>query len=157
MWPTPRCGHKPHVSSFLPRVMPIRDAFARDLCAYSESDIQSAISAYFGRIDVGQSMCDRVWCSPPHFSASHLWRTSRSSAHESMQILSTDEEKTLVRWITDLSHTGFPTSPALAVAMAEAIRRGRFQLSRTPPSYPRPIGKSWLDRFRKRHPEIQGA
>lgn len=74
-----------------------------------------------------------------------------------MQILSTDEENALVRWITHLSHTGFPTSPALAVAMAEEIRRCRFRLSRTPPSYPRPIGKSWLDRFRKRHPEIQGA
>ena len=67
------------------------------------------------------------------------------------------EEKTLVRWITHLTRTGFPASPALAIQMAEEIRRNRYRLSKTPPSSQRPIGKSWLDRFRPRHPEIQGA
>jgi len=41
--------------------------------------------------------------------------------------------------------------------MAEEIRRSRYQLVSVPPSYDRPIGKSWLDRFRKRHSEIQGV
>jgi len=41
--------------------------------------------------------------------------------------------------------------------MAEEIRRSRYQLASVPPSYDRPISKSWLDRFRKRHSEIQGV
>jgi hypothetical protein len=41
--------------------------------------------------------------------------------------------------------------------MAGEIRRDRFPLSRDPPSYPHPIGKSCLDRFRVRHPEMQGV
>lgn len=74
-----------------------------------------------------------------------------------MQILSSAEEKTLVRWITHLTSTGFPASPSLVVAIAEEIRKNRYQVARLPPSYPRPIGKSWLDRFRARHPDIQGV
>ena len=41
--------------------------------------------------------------------------------------------------------------------MAEEVRRNRFQLTHSIISYPRPIGKSWLDRFRTRHPEIKGV
>jgi hypothetical protein len=84
-------------------------------------------------------------------------RLSRSHAHENRQILSSAEEKTLARWITRLTNTGFPASPALGVQMAEEICRNRFALSREPPSYARPIGKSWLDRFHVCHPEIQGV
>lgn len=73
-----------------------------------------------------------------------------------MQVLSNAEEKTLVRWITHLTSTGFPASPSLAMSIAEEIRGNRYQVARLPPSYPRPIGKSWLDRFRARHPDIQG-
>ena len=45
--------------------------------------------------------------------------------------------------------------PALVVNMAEEIRRSRFQLSQSP-SPLRPIGEQWIDRFRTRHPDIQG-
>jgi hypothetical protein len=65
--------------------------------------------------------------------------------------------KTLVRWITHLTVTGFPASPSLAIAIAEEIRKNRYQVARLPPSYPRSIGKSWLDRFRTRHPDTQGT
>ncbi|KYG40317.1 hypothetical protein M433DRAFT_160601, partial [Acidomyces richmondensis BFW] len=40
--------------------------------------------------------------------------------------------------------------------MAEEVRRSRFQLSQSPPLSLRPIGEHWIDRFRTRHPEIQG-
>jgi len=72
-----------------------------------------------------------------------------------MQILLKPEEGTLIRWITHLTNTGLPASPALVREMAEEIRRNRLQLSHTPTSYPQPIGSEWLLRFRKRHPEIQ--
>lgn len=84
-------------------------------------------------------------------------QTSRSHVPESMQILSNPEEKTLVRWITYLTSTGFPASPALAIQMAEDIRNNRYRLSKASPPSHRSIGKSWLDRFRKRHLEIQGV
>jgi hypothetical protein len=73
-----------------------------------------------------------------------------------MQVLSNAEEKTLVRWITHITIAGFPASPSLAIAIAEEIRKNRYQVAWLPPSYPRPIGKSWLDRSRARHPDIQG-
>jgi len=134
------------------------DVNIRDSDAYSESDLQTAILAY----KVGEYTSIRACASAfslPRRTLQHRisGRNSRSHAHEPMQILSPAEEKTLVRWITHLTSTGFPASPALAIEMAEEIRRGRYQLSRTPPSYLRPIGKSWLHRFRTRHPEIQGV
>ena len=48
-------------------------------------------------------------------------------------------------------------SPTLVIQMAEEIRRNRYRISKTPPSHTKPIGKSWLDRFRLRHSEIQGV
>ena len=77
------------------------------------------------------------------------------TAHEQTQILSVAEERILVRWITRLTKTGFPASPALLIGMAKEIRRSRFQLSASPPSLRR-IGDHWVERFRTRHPEIQG-
>jgi len=82
--------------------------------------------------------------------------SSSSSSHEIMQNLSTAEEETLARWITRLTRTGYPASPALALEMAEEIRRTRKSLSTTPSSYPTPISRQWLFRFRARHPEISG-
>lgn len=38
--------------------------------------------------------------------------------------------------------------------MAEDIRRLRLQLTKTLPSYTRPVSRSSLNRFRLRHPEI---
>ncbi|KAK0246679.1 hypothetical protein LTS02_017836 [Friedmanniomyces endolithicus] len=41
--------------------------------------------------------------------------------------------------------------------MAEEIRNNQYRLSKASPPSHRSIGKSWLDRFRKRNPEIQGV
>lgn len=49
-------------------------------------------------------------------------RTSRSNAMENRQNLSSAEEETLLRWITRLTCTGYPASPALVLEMAEEIR-----------------------------------
>ncbi|ODQ70192.1 hypothetical protein LIPSTDRAFT_6280 [Lipomyces starkeyi NRRL Y-11557] len=46
---------------------------------------------------------------------------SRTKSHETYQILSNVEEKTLVRWITRLTATGYPATPALLKEMAEEI------------------------------------
>jgi len=125
--------------------------------ALSEADIQAAIAA----LSAGQYSSIRkcaTGLSVPYQTLQHRLprRLSRSTSHEAMQILSKPEERTLVRWISQPTKTGFPASPALVLQMAEEIQHSRFQLSRTPPSYAKPIGKNWLDRFRNRHPEIKG-
>ena len=84
-------------------------------------------------------------------------QTSQSASYKSAQIFSNAEERTLVRWISRLTRTGFLATLALVTEMAEEIRRYRFQLSQSPPSTLRPIGEHWIDRFRTRHLEIQGV
>jgi hypothetical protein len=125
--------------------------------AYSEADILKAISA----LKNGEFQSIRkaaVASNVPNATLQSRMsgRTSRATAHESEQILSAAEEKTLARWITRLSRTGFSASPALVIEMAEDIRRGRIQLSKAAATNLRPIGKNWLSRFQTRSPEIAG-
>lgn len=84
-------------------------------------------------------------------------RKSRATANEMRQNLSTTEEETLVRWISRLTRTGYPISPALTLDIAEEIRRTRVTLSTTLPQYTTPINRRWLSRFYARHPEIEGV
>ncbi|GAB7336127.1 hypothetical protein MBLNU13_g08914t1 [Cladosporium sp. NU13] len=125
--------------------------------AYSEADIQNAISALRNN-EYRSIRKAAVAFNVPNTTLQGRMsgRTSRSTAHESEQVLSPAEEKTLARWITRLTRTGFPASPALALEMAEEIRRGRVQLSKAGTSTLRPIGENWLSRFKTRMPEIAG-
>jgi len=125
--------------------------------AESEADIQTALLAYragnFSSIRAAAGAFSVPYTTLRHRIAG---RTSRSHAYESAQILLNIEEQTLVRWISRLCRTGFPASPKLVIEMAEEVRRSRFQLSQSLPLSLRPIGEHWIDRFRTRHPEIQG-
>jgi hypothetical protein len=120
-----------------------------------ESRIQDAVAAYESGTHKSVRAAANAFSIPPSTLSYRLaGRTSRSQAHESEQILLHAEEKTLVQWLTRLTNTSFPASPALAIEMAEEIRLGRLQLSKTPPLSLRPIGNRWIDRFRARHPGI---
>ena len=120
-----------------------------------ESRIQDALLAHTsGKYRSVRAAAIAFSIPPPTLSYRIAGRTSRAQAHESVQILSHAEEKTLVRWLTRLTSTGFPASPALVMQMAEEIRRGRLQLSKTPTPLLRPIGEHWIDCFRLRHPDI---
>jgi len=131
-----------------------------DICpkpAYSEADIQKAISA------LKNNEYRSIWKAAVAFNVPNTTlqgrmsgRTSRSTAHESEQVLSPAKEKTLARWIMRLTRTGFPASPALALEMALEIRRGRVQVSKAATATPRPIGENWLSRFKTRMPGIAG-
>jgi hypothetical protein len=134
------------------------NAIERVSNAYTESKIYNALLDYRADRYTSVRKFALAYKIPlPSFRNRLAGRISRSHAHEHMQALSNAEGKTSVRWITHLTITGFPASPSLAVAIAEEIRRNRYQVARLPPSYPRPIGKSWLDRFRAHHPDIQGV
>jgi hypothetical protein len=133
------------------------DVSLRDSHAYSESDIQEAIAAIKAKRYSSIRAAACAFSVPPStLHARMSGTTSRHNAHESEQMLSSAEERTLVKWITHLTRTGYPISPALALEMAETICCQRYQLSKQAP-HQRPIGKRWLDRFRIRHPEIQGV
>jgi len=126
--------------------------------ASSETSICSAITAY----QTGEYTSIRKCATAFGVAFTTLQnrlsgRPSRRTGHQHRQILSPTEERTLVRWITHVTNGGFLVSPAFAVEMAEEVRHGRYQISSVPPSYERPIGKRWLDRFRTRHPEIKSV
>jgi len=133
------------------------DVSKRDSYAFSESIIQEAITAY--RAKRYSSIRATAYAfAIPRSTLQHRMagRASYQYSRESQQILSSAEERTLIKWITHLTHTGYPISPALALELAETIRSQRYQLSKQAP-HRRPIGKHWLDRFRTRYLEIQGV
>ena len=133
------------------------DLSLRDSHASAESTVQEAIAAFRAkRYSSIRATAHAYSISPSTLHHRMAGRTSRSNSHEYRQILSSAEEKTLVKWISQLIRTGYPISPALALEMAETICRQRYQLSKQAP-YRRPIGKHWLDRFRIRYPEIKGV
>jgi len=125
------------------RVTLTMDVNIRDIDAYTESDIQHAITAY----RIGEFTSIRA-CSGafniPYQTLQHriARRLPRSISHKHRQILLNAEERTLVRWITQLTNTSFPAPPVLAIKMAEEIRRSRYQLVSVLPTYDRPISKS---------------
>ena len=133
------------------------DASGRDLSVSYESSIQQALQAY------RKGYYSSIRAAAANFKVSRrtLQRrldgtVSRTMAHEYRQNLSTAEERTLYKWITHLTRTGFPISPALAIEMAETIRLQRYQLSKSACLF-RPLGKNWLDKFRVRYSDIKGV
>ncbi len=139
---------------------PTTNAILRDMDAYTETMMQEAILEYkSGRYKSVRACAIAKGVPRTTLQYRISGHTSRSHGHENAQILTNPEEKTLVRWLSRLTSTGFPASPALAVEMAEEIRHSRMQLSKNSAQtslHPRPIGGKWLQRFRTRHPEIQG-
>jgi hypothetical protein len=122
---------------------------------YSEEDLISAIAAYRNGEYTSIRICAYAFNIPRTTLTSRLTtRTSRSKSHESQQILSTTEEETLLKAIIRLEKSGCPITLSLTRELAEEIRLSRFRLSSTLTSYP-PISVRWIDRFRKRYPELK--
>ena len=95
--------------------------------AHTEANIQSAISALEKNEFTSIRKAARAFNVPNTTLRNRMSRrTLRSNAHKSDQILSNAKERTLVRWITHLISTGFPTLPALVIQIAKEIRRGRI-------------------------------
>jgi hypothetical protein len=122
---------------------------------YSEEDLTTAITAYRN----GEYTSTRKYAYAFNilhstFSDRLTRATTCSRSHESQKILSTAEEETLLKSITRLSKSGCPITLSLMRDLAEEIRLSHFRLSSTPTSYP-PISKQWIDRFRKRYPELK--
>jgi hypothetical protein len=122
---------------------------------YSEEDLTTAITAYRNSEYTSIRKCAYAFNIPTSTLSDRLsTRTSRSKSHELQKILSTTEEETLLKAITRLSKSGCPITLPLTKDLAEEIRLSRFRLSSIPTSYP-PLGRNWLDKFRKRYPELK--
>jgi hypothetical protein len=81
----------------------------------------------------------------------------RKRAHENSQLLSHAQEKELVRWITELTKTGYSPRHATVLEMAQIIRRKRdpitLEHSLNAVNMEK-IGDQWIQRFIRRHPEL---
>jgi hypothetical protein len=122
---------------------------------YSEEDLTTAITAYRNGEYTSIRKCAYAFNIPYLTFSDRLTRaTTRSRSYESQKILLTAEEETLLKSITRLSKSGYPITLSLTRDLTEEIRLSRFCLSSTPTSYP-PISKRWINRFRKRYPELK--
>ena len=111
---------------------------------YSDTPVEEALLAYNSDPSVPIRAIARSFGIPESTLRHRIkGRASRSYAHEYRQILSEREEKTLARWITPLTATGYPASTALVVDMAKEIRdqHHRLKADATSPPSRRPIGK----------------
>lgn len=118
------------------------DASTRVKRVYTEAQLQAALS------DINESRGQSIRATaaahavPESTLRNRLaGHTSCSGAHEHRQNLSSAEEKTLMRCLSNLTRAGFPASPALLGEMAEGVRRSRFKLSEGPSPQLRPLGK----------------
>ena len=106
------------------------DVFIRDSRSFSESTIQEAITAYRDKRYLSIRAAARAFLVPKATLRHRIDnRVLRSNSYEYRQILSSAEESTLLRWLTQLTRTGYPAPPSLALKMAETIRCHRLQLS----------------------------
>jgi Tc5 transposase DNA-binding domain/helix-turn-helix, Psq domain len=116
-----------------------------------ESAIQEAINA----LNSGQFTSCRA--AARHFGVNHdtLGRRingtlSRQQAHENEQNLSPQEEQLLLAWIQAEDLAGATPTYARIRAMANKM----YQHQTTPPRT-LSIGKNWISKFKKRHPELE--
>jgi hypothetical protein len=75
--------------------------------------------------------------------------TDRSTAQQTTQRLTAEQERGLIDWIKGLEAQGNPPSHTVIREMVSKI-----ETTSNPTSNPTPIGNHWVDRFIRRHPEI---
>src|SRR5437763_16466788 len=81
----------------------------------------------------------------------------RHLAHEKDQLLSHIQEQELVRWITELTRTGYSPRHATVIEMAQIIRKKCDPVTLKPTinvMAMETIGDQWIQRFIRQHPEL---
>jgi len=88
---------------------------------------------------------------------------SRVQARQQQQKLSPTQEKTLLKWIKQLTISGYSPSHSLLKEIAEEVRTNQSRDLDYPafiesnPSSNLPLGQDWVPRFIKRHPHLTVA
>jgi len=78
-------------------------------------------------------------------------RKSRREAREAQQLLTCQEEKALVDWVSRATAVGNPVPHQYIKEMAEEIRRSRVGVE----EFFRPLGTTWMEAFLGRHCQLQ--
>jgi hypothetical protein len=81
----------------------------------------------------------------------HLRVLPRAQTLANSRKLNNSEEEILIRKILQLSEEGFPPQRAIVEAMANTM------LNTKQPSSPQTVGKNWVTKFVKRHPELSSV
>jgi hypothetical protein len=104
------------------------DAIPRVPSAYPDAPVEEALLACNSDPSVPIRAITRSFGIPESTLRHRIkGRALRSCAHEYRQILSELEERTLARWITHLTATGYPASTALAVDIVKETREQRHR------------------------------
>ena len=81
-------------------------------------------------------------------------RVSRRQSRQPLQKLLPASETELVRWITELTVTGYSPSHTVVREMAEIIRARQEEIELEIPTIT-PLGGDWVRNFVRRHPELK--
>ena len=84
---------------------------------------------------------------------------SRSTARIQQQLLSAEEERTIIKWIQQVSQSGYPVSYNLLRQIVFEVRSCRVASSTPKHNFveEKPIGRDWIPRFIQRHLDIKSA
>ena len=119
-----------------------------------QDDLTAAILSYHAsEFDSIRACAKAFGVAYPTLRRRLLNKKTWNQVHESQQLLMSNEESTLVKWVSRLSKGGFPISLPLTLELAEEIRLNQHPLP-LPLTLPPPISRWWLDRFRNQHPEL---
>jgi hypothetical protein len=121
---------------------------SRDAATDRENEIREAKHAYLSGLEPSIRAAASTYGIPYSTLRDRLRGAQpRSAAHEKEQLLTLEEEKSIVRFCETLDDLGHP----LQVKMVKA-----FAMSLLPPHRRRQLGKHWMTRFLNRHPAITG-
>ena len=112
---------------------------------YTEEDVSGAIDAVSNRLSAKKAL--KEWGIPYHMLTNRLHSAEpHSVAHSHQQRLSDVQEKHLVNWILAQEALGLPLTHAQIREFAGRILKVKGDGD--------PVGKSWMQSFLRRHPEI---
>jgi len=77
---------------------------------------------------------------------------SRQEGREAFQLLTPQEEKALVDWISNTTAAGNPVNQQHIKEIEDEMRRSRIGAE---DQFFRPIGSTWVPAFLERHPHLQ--
>lgn len=122
----------------------------------SEAKVKEALNTVqIGQIKTGYAAAKRFGASKSTIYRRLSGGKTRAEAREEQQLLSKQEEKALIVWITMLAATGNPVGHGMVREMAEEIREQRVESINEEDcvlvDYP-PIGDDWVSRFLGRYP-----
>jgi hypothetical protein len=125
--------------------------------AEKETRVQAALKAVRNKEKTASEAIRAFNVPRQSFYDRYNGKLPRHLAHEKDQLLSHIQERELVRWITELTRTGYSPRHATVLEMAQIIRKKCHAMTLEPTINTmamETIGDQWIQRFIGRHPEL---